>query len=117
MRRRLPGASGRHTRPHYGPGDTGSEEDLMGERQGLAVLGGGKMGEALLAGLVRRSGPAGVVVSERHPERGAELAARYRIDVVDVAEAAAPARGLLLAGQPQEPPRVLQHPAPPGAPR
>ncbi len=47
----------------------------MGERQGLAVLGGGKMGEALLAGLVRRSGPEGVVVCERHPERGRELAA------------------------------------------
>src|SRR3712207_8369601 len=98
MRARLPGPSGQHTRAHYGPtGYLDRRERAMSGRRGLAVLGGGKMGEALLAGLVRRSGPEGVVVCERHPERGAELAARYGIDVVDVAGAAARARVLLLA--------------------
>jgi pyrroline-5-carboxylate reductase len=84
----------------------------MDERRGLAVLGGGKMGEALLAGLVRRSGPDGVVVCERHPERGAELAARYGVDVVDVPGAAARARVLVLAVKPQDLPALLQALAP-----
>ena len=84
----------------------------MGERRGLAVLGGGKMGEALLAGLVRRSGPDGVVVCERHPERGAELAARYGIDVVGYEEAAARSRVLLLAVKPQDLPALLERLAP-----
>ena len=84
----------------------------MDERRGLAVLGGGKMGEALLAGLVRRSGPGGVVVCERHPDRGAELAARYGVDVVDVAGAAARARVLVLAVKPQDLPALLERLAP-----
>jgi pyrroline-5-carboxylate reductase len=84
----------------------------MGQRRGLAVLGGGKMGEALLAGLVKRSGAGDVVVSERHPERGAELAARYGVEVVGVAEAAARARVLLLAVKPQDLPGLLDLLAP-----
>ena len=84
----------------------------MGQRRGLAVLGGGKMGVALLAGLVKRSGPGGVVVCERHPERGAELAARYGVEVVEVAEAAARARVLLLAVKPQDLPALLDRLAP-----
>ncbi|SFT46649.1 pyrroline-5-carboxylate reductase [Geodermatophilus amargosae] len=79
----------------------------MAQRQGLAVLGGGKMGEALLAGLVKRSGSGGVVVCERHPERGRELAARYGVEVVDIEEAAARARVLLLAVKPQDLPGLL----------
>ena len=71
-------------------------------RSGLAIIGGGKIGEALLSGLVRRSGADGIVVCERHPERAAELNARYGVPVLGLAEAAARARVLLLAVKPQD---------------
>jgi pyrroline-5-carboxylate reductase len=71
-------------------------------RSGLAIIGGGKIGEALLSGLVRRSGADGIVVCERHPERAAELAARYGVPVLGLAEAASRARVLLLAVKPQD---------------
>ena len=52
-------------------------------RSGLAIIGGGKIGEALLAGLVRQAGTGdGVWVVERSPQRAAELAARYGIGAV-----------------------------------
>jgi pyrroline-5-carboxylate reductase len=71
-------------------------------RSGLAIIGGGKIGEALLSGLVRRSGPDGIVVCERHPERATELTGRYGVPVLGLAEAAARARVLLLAVKPQD---------------
>jgi pyrroline-5-carboxylate reductase len=71
-------------------------------RSGLAIIGGGKIGEALLSGLVRRGGPEGIVVCERHPERAAELAERYGVPVLGLAEAAIRARVLLLAVKPQD---------------
>jgi pyrroline-5-carboxylate reductase len=60
------------------------------------------MGEALLAGIVRRSGAGDVVVSEKSAERGAELAERYGVDLVDLPAAAARARVVLLAVKPQD---------------
>jgi pyrroline-5-carboxylate reductase len=69
---------------------------------GLAIIGGGKIGEALLSGLTRRSGADGILVCERSPERAAELAARYRVPAVDLAEAATRARVLLIAVKPQD---------------
>lgn len=72
------------------------------ERRGVAVIGGGRIGEALLSGMVRRSGPADLVVCERSTERGAELAQRYGVELVDLAGAAARARVLLLAVKPQD---------------
>lgn len=71
-------------------------------RRGLAVIGGGRIGEALLAGMVRRSGAGDVVVCERSAERGAELVDRYGIALADLADAAARARVLLLAVKPQD---------------
>ena len=72
-------------------------------RTGLAIIGGGKIGEALLAGLVRQAGSGdGVVVVERSPQRAAELAARHGTAAVDLAEAAARSRVLLLAVKPQD---------------
>ncbi|HST96344.1 MAG TPA: pyrroline-5-carboxylate reductase [Geodermatophilus sp.] len=71
-------------------------------RSGLAIIGGGKIGEALLSGLVRRSGSEGIVVCERSPERAAQLAERYGVPVLGLAEAAARARVLLLAVKPQD---------------
>ncbi len=72
------------------------------ERRGVAVVGGGRIGEALLSGMVRREGSADVVVCERSAERGAELAERYGVDLADLAGAAARARVLLLAVKPQD---------------
>jgi pyrroline-5-carboxylate reductase len=71
-------------------------------RSGLAIIGGGKIGEALLSGLVRRGGPDGIVVCERSPQRAAQLAERYGVPVLGLAEAAARARVLLLAVKPQD---------------
>ncbi|SHN82293.1 pyrroline-5-carboxylate reductase [Geodermatophilus obscurus] len=71
-------------------------------RSGLAIIGGGKIGEALISGLVRRGGADGIVVCERHPERAAELTARYGVPVLGLAEAASRARVLLLAVKPQD---------------
>jgi pyrroline-5-carboxylate reductase len=71
-------------------------------RRGLAIIGGGKIGEALLSGLVRRGGPDGLLVCERSPERAAELAGRYGVGAVDLGEAAVRARVLLLAVKPQD---------------
>jgi pyrroline-5-carboxylate reductase len=72
-------------------------------RTGLAIIGGGKIGEALLAGLVRQAGNGdGVLVVERSPQRAAELAERHGVRPVDLAEAAASARVLLLAVKPQD---------------
>jgi pyrroline-5-carboxylate reductase len=73
-----------------------------GQRSGLAIVGGGKIGEALLSGLVRRGGADGIVVCERHPERAAELTARYGVPVLDLPGAAARSRVLLLAVKPQD---------------
>jgi pyrroline-5-carboxylate reductase len=69
---------------------------------GLAIIGGGKIGEALLSGLVRRSGADGIVVCERSPERAAELGERYGVPTLDLAGAAERARVLLLAVKPQD---------------
>jgi pyrroline-5-carboxylate reductase len=71
-------------------------------RSGLAIIGGGKIGEALLSGLVRRGGADGILVCERHAERAAELAERYGVPAVDLQEAADRARVLLLAVKPQD---------------
>jgi pyrroline-5-carboxylate reductase len=71
-------------------------------RRGLAIIGGGKIGEALLSGLVRRGGPDGLLVCERSPERAAQLSQQYGVPAVDLADAAATARVLLLAVKPQD---------------
>ncbi len=79
-----------------------SERSATTGRRGLAVVGGGKIGEALLSGLVRRGGPDGILVCERSPDRAAQLADRYAVGTVDLEEAAARARVLLLAVKPQD---------------
>jgi pyrroline-5-carboxylate reductase len=68
----------------------------------LAIIGGGKIGEALLSGLIRRSGREGLVICERSPERAAQLQERHGVPAVDLAEGAARARTLLIAVKPQD---------------
>ncbi|MDQ6936463.1 MAG: pyrroline-5-carboxylate reductase [Actinomycetota bacterium] len=69
----------------------------------VAVMGAGRLGEALLSGMLR----AGVVPSDaavvvRRPERGAALAERYAVSVLTTAEAADFADVLLVTVKPQD---------------
>ncbi|EHR48822.1 pyrroline-5-carboxylate reductase [Saccharomonospora marina XMU15] len=69
----------------------------------IAVLGAGKIGEALLSGLISGGKPAEeLLFTERHPERAAELTERYGIASVGVAEAAKRAEVLVVAVKPQD---------------
>jgi pyrroline-5-carboxylate reductase len=69
----------------------------------LGILGGGKIGEALLSGLLRgERTPADIVVAEKHLERADYLAAAYGVRTLDTAEAAASARTLVIAVKPQD---------------
>jgi len=79
----------------------------------VAVLGAGKIGEALLAGLLASGRTADeLVFTERHPERAAELTARLGVAGVDVADAAARAEVLVVAVKPQDIAPVLAELAP-----
>jgi pyrroline-5-carboxylate reductase len=69
----------------------------------VAVLGAGKIGEALLAGLLQADWKADqLLFTERYPQRCAELTERYGIRAVDVAEAAELADVLVVAVKPQD---------------
>jgi pyrroline-5-carboxylate reductase len=69
----------------------------------IAILGVGKLGEALLSGLLRAGRSADdVVVTARRPERAAALAETHGVRVVGNAEAAAAADVLLLTVKPQD---------------
>jgi pyrroline-5-carboxylate reductase len=69
----------------------------------IAVLGAGKIGEALLAGLLGAGYATDeLVFTERHPERAAELTARHGIHGADVPTAAARAEIVVVAVKPQD---------------
>lgn len=69
----------------------------------IAIIGAGKMGEALLSGVLRAGRrPADLVVTVRREERGALLRERYGVEVVTNAEAAKTADALVLAVKPQD---------------
>ena len=56
----------------------------------IAILGAGKIGEAMLAGLLGAGrSPESLLFTERYPERVAELTARYGVRGVETDEAAA----------------------------
>ncbi|MER7672096.1 pyrroline-5-carboxylate reductase [Kitasatospora sp. NPDC096128] len=81
--------------------------------QKIAFLGTGKIGEALLSGLLRAgTDPADVLVTARRPERAAELADRYGVVAVSNAEAAKLADTLILAVKPQDMGTLLEELAP-----
>ncbi len=69
----------------------------------LALFGGGKIGEALVSGLLRGERTVEeIVVCERHPERAAYLSATHGVRALRIEEAAAAARILLIAVKPQD---------------
>jgi pyrroline-5-carboxylate reductase len=69
----------------------------------IAVIGAGKIGEVLLSGLLRAGWPADrLLATARRPERAAELAERYGIEVIDNAAAVERADVLAIAVKPQD---------------
>jgi pyrroline-5-carboxylate reductase len=69
----------------------------------VAILGAGKIGEALLAGLLRSGyDPAEVWICERVPERAAEVAERYGVRQIAEPAGTADADVVVLAVKPGE---------------
>ncbi len=69
----------------------------------IAVLGGGVMGEALIVGIQRRVHPAPlIVVSEKRPERCAELVQRLGIEAAEPPRAVEHADVVVLVVKPQD---------------
>jgi pyrroline-5-carboxylate reductase len=69
----------------------------------IAVLGAGKMGEALLSGMLRAGrAPDELIATERHPERAAMLRERYGVELVDNTDAVKSAETLILTVKPQD---------------
>ncbi|WP_083950226.1 pyrroline-5-carboxylate reductase [Herbidospora yilanensis] len=79
----------------------------------IAILGTGKMGEALLSGLVRAGRAADqIMVTTRRPDRAKQLAETYGVKVVTNLEAAEQADALILAVKPQDMGTLLREIAP-----
>ena len=69
----------------------------------VAVIGAGKIGELVLSGLLRAGWPASqLLATSRRPERGAELAERYGVRVVDNPTAVSEADVVAIAVKPQD---------------
>ncbi|MGH3356495.1 MAG: pyrroline-5-carboxylate reductase [Nocardioidaceae bacterium] len=69
----------------------------------VAILGAGVMGETLASGLIRAGRDVGdLLLTERRPERAAELQERYGVEVVTNAEAAKRAGTLVVVVKPQD---------------
>ncbi|HEY2442624.1 MAG TPA: pyrroline-5-carboxylate reductase [Streptosporangiaceae bacterium] len=69
----------------------------------VGILGAGKMGEALISGLLRAGRPAARIVAvARRPQRAAELRERYGVQLTSAAEAVKAADTLLLTVKPQD---------------
>ncbi|OBF28682.1 pyrroline-5-carboxylate reductase [Mycobacterium sp. ACS4331] len=69
----------------------------------IAIIGGGSMGEALLAGLLRSGRQVkDLVVSEKSPERAKQLSEKYSVQVASVADAAEHANFVLVAVKPAD---------------
>jgi pyrroline-5-carboxylate reductase len=79
----------------------------------LGIIGAGKIGESLLAGLLRSGvGPDDVVVVEKFQERAEYLFKQYGVRDLGIAEAADFARILLIAVKPQDMGELLAKMAP-----
>ncbi|MGP3984602.1 pyrroline-5-carboxylate reductase [Streptomyces sp. KR80] len=81
--------------------------------QKVAVLGTGKIGEALLSGMIRGGwSPADLLFTARRRERADEIRGRYGIEAVSNAEAAKTADTLILTVKPQDMGALLDELAP-----
>jgi pyrroline-5-carboxylate reductase len=79
----------------------------------IALLGAGKIGEALLSGLLHAGhAPAELMFTERHPQRAVELTKRYGIENVEFARAVHLADVIVVAVKPQDIDQVLDETAP-----
>ncbi len=86
-------------------------DDSAAARQAdvTAVLGAGVMGETLVSGLLRAGRrPETLLLTERRPERAAELTERYGVEVVSNVAAAERASTLVLVVKPQDMPGLLE---------
>jgi pyrroline-5-carboxylate reductase len=75
------------------------------EHRRVAFLGGGRMGEALVSGLIRSGGrdPGEIAVTSRHEERARELAERYGVaSAQSNVEAVSTSEVLVLTVKPQD---------------
>jgi pyrroline-5-carboxylate reductase len=79
----------------------------------IAILGAGKMGEALISGLLRAGrAPTGILAAARRPQRADELHERYGVQVAGAAAAAKAADTLVLTVKPQDMAALLEEIAP-----
>ena len=79
----------------------------------IAILGAGKMGEALISGLLRAGrNPGEVLAVVRRSERAAALRDAYGVEVVTAAEAAKSADTLVITVKPQDMSALLDQVAP-----
>jgi pyrroline-5-carboxylate reductase len=87
----------------------------MTQEQRVAFLGAGKMGEALVSGLIRSGGRSKdeIIVTARREERARELADRYGVEAtLSNPEAAAWAGTLVLTVKPQDMEDLLEQVGP-----
>ena len=69
----------------------------------IAILGAGKMGEALVSGLVRAGrSPSDVVVVVRRASRAEELRTSYGVAALSAADAVKTAETLVITVKPQD---------------
>ncbi len=74
----------------------------------IAILGAGKMGEALLSGLLRAGvAPSGVIAAVRREERARALADSYGIEAMSAEAATGRADTLVITVKPQDMPALL----------
>jgi pyrroline-5-carboxylate reductase len=79
----------------------------------IAIMGAGKMGEALISGLLRAGrAPTGILAVARRPQRAAELHERYGVQVTGAAAAAKAADTLVVTVKPQDMAALLDEIAP-----
>ena len=79
----------------------------------IAILGAGKMGEALISGLLRAGRPpGGILAVARRPQRAAELRERYGIQPAGAAAATKAADTLVITVKPQDMAALLDEIAP-----
>ncbi|MDR2985242.1 MAG: pyrroline-5-carboxylate reductase [Nocardiopsaceae bacterium] len=79
----------------------------------IAILGAGKMGEALFSGMLRAGvAPSGVIAAVRRPDRAEALRDSYGVEVTAAGEAADKAETLVITVKPQDMAGLLEEIAP-----